>query len=157
WYLTNESENTPRNPDVAYLERVQYMYRTHNPPAFGYRDQFTDGGGPAFLPNVFRGTGDALAACRFGSYKPDAEPGRHRVDPSHRILGHVSALHRASRAPDGTPLHIRIDGPGYDAMDVPDGSNQPKLQFSAIVPTADLFRRMRISQASLDLVRQFAI
>jgi hypothetical protein len=157
WYLTNESENTPRNPDVAYLERVQYMYRTHNPPSFGYPDQFTDGGGPAFLPNVFRGAGDALAGCRFGSYKPGAQPGSHRVDQSHRILGHVSALHRTSRAPDGTPLHIRIDGPGYDALDVPDGSNQPKLHFSAIVPTADLFRRMRISQASLDLVRQFGI
>lgn len=157
WYLTNGTENTPRSDDVAYLERVQYMYRTHNPPAFGYADQFTDGGGPAFLPNRFAGAGDALAGCRFGSYKPGAGPGTHRVDPSHRILGHTSALHRTSRAPDGTPLHIRIDGPGYDALDVPDGGNLPKLHFSMIVPTADLFRRMRISQASPDLVRQFAI
>jgi hypothetical protein len=156
WYLTNGSETAPRNADVAYLERVQYMYRTHNPPAFGRADQFTDGGGPTFLPNVFAGPGDALAGCRFGSYRP-GPGGRPVVDPSHRILGHVSALHRSSRAADGTPLHIRIDGPGFDALDVPDGSSQPKLQFSAIVPTADQFHRMRVSQASTDLVAAFDI
>ena len=50
-----------------------------------------------------------------------------------------------------------MDGPGFDAMDVPDGSNQPKLHFSALVPTADLFRRMRISQASLDLADEFRV
>ena len=42
-------------------------------------------------------------------------------------------------------------------MDVPDGSIQPKLHFSALVPTADLFRRMRISQASVDLATEFQV
>ena len=68
-----------------------------------------------------------------------------------------------SRAADGTPLHIRADGPGLDSMDVPAfrtfpgpagvevpaGSNQFKLQFLIYVPTADLFARMRIAQAKL--------
>jgi hypothetical protein len=52
---------------------------------------------------------------------------------------------------------MRIDGPGFDNMDVPGGSNQPKLQFSVFVPTADFFRTMRINQASLDLQNQFAV
>jgi hypothetical protein len=79
------------------------------------------------------------------------------VNTAHKVLGHTSTLQRSSRATDGTPLHIRVDGPGFDAMDVPDGSNQPKLHFSALVPTADTFRRMRISQASLDLAQEFGV
>ena len=158
WYLTNDTENTLRNRDVAYLERVQYMYRPHDPPAFGHLDQFTDGGGPAFLPNAFNGVGDARAGLEFGSYQPADRIGAPPVvDTSHPILGHVSALQRTSRTAGGTPLHIRIDGAGFDALDVPDGSRQPKLQFSAFVPTADFFRRMRISQASVDLSEEFSI
>jgi hypothetical protein len=74
-----------------------------------------------------------------------------------------------SRAPDGTPLHIRADGPGLDSMDVPafrtfpgpagvqvpPGSQQFKLQFLVYVPTADLFARMRAAQAAPQLQRQF--
>jgi hypothetical protein len=47
-------------------------------------------------------------------------------------------------------MHIRADGPGFDTMDVPDGSDQPKLQFSIFVPTADFFATMRQNAASLD-------
>src|SRR5713101_4534568 len=72
-------------------------------------------------------------------------------------MGHISALQRSSRATDGSPLHIRMDGTGFDNLDVPDGSNQPKLQFSAFVPTAEFFRAMRANQASIDLVQQFGV
>jgi hypothetical protein len=44
-----------------------------------------------------------------------------------------------------------MDGAGFDNMDVPDGSNQPKLQFTVFVPSADFFTTMRANQASLDL------
>jgi hypothetical protein len=144
------------NGDVSYLERVQYMYRPHDPPSFGYVDQFTNGGGPTFVPNEYNGPDDARAGCEFGSYQPgsNVSPG---VNSAHKVLGHISCLQRSSRAADGTPLHIRVDGPGFDTMDVPDGSLQPKLHFSALVPTADLFRRMRISLASRDLVQQYQI
>jgi hypothetical protein len=157
WYLTNDSENEPRNPDVAFLERVQYMYRTNNPPAFGFDEQFTDGGGPTFLPNEFRGSDDAFRSAGFGSWKqgPSADQPVH--DPAHSIIGHVTCLQRSSRAPDGTPLHIRMDGAGFDPLDVPDGSSQPKLHFSVVVPTSEFFRQMRINQASLDLVQQFRV
>jgi hypothetical protein len=157
WYLTNGSEILPGNTDVTYLERAQYMYRPNSPPAFGRADQFTDGGGPTFLPNVYQGADDARRGCEFGSYQPGGDPAAPGVNSQHKILGHISTLQRTSRAADGTPLHIRVDGPGYDAMDVPDGSNQPKLHFSALVPTADLFRRMRISQASQDLAQEFRV
>jgi hypothetical protein len=132
--------------DETYLERVQYMFRSNPPPARGNEDQFTNGGGPAFLPNDFRGTGDAA----------ENAAGIGTDDNEHRI-GHLTALQRSSRAADGTPMHIRMDGPGFDTMDVPDGTNQPKLQFTVFVPTADFFASMRRNQASLDLARQFAV
>jgi hypothetical protein len=117
------------------------MFRSNPMPAAGEVDQYTDGGGPAFLPNVFQGADDALR----NSQGKDTLNGEHR-------MGHLCALQRSSRAPDGTPMHIRADGPGFDSMDVPDGSEQPKLQFLAFVPSADFFARMRKNQASLDLV-----
>jgi hypothetical protein len=132
--------------DETFLERVQYMFRSTPPPAFGNADQVTDGGGPTFLPNDFRGPDDAARAAQ-GIGTPAGQ----------RRLGHVSALQRSSRAADGTPVHIRMDGPGFDALDVPDGSNQPKLQFSIFVPTAEFFARMRTNQASVDLARAHAV
>jgi hypothetical protein len=129
-------------PGEPYLERVQYMFRSTPPPSAGFADQFTDGGGPTFLPNAFQGANDAAR----GAQGMDTPQGQHR-------LGHLSALQRSSRSVDGTPIHIRMDGPGFDALDVPNGSNQPKLHFSIFVPTADFFARMRRSQASVDLAR----
>jgi hypothetical protein len=116
------------------------MFRSTPPPSPGYADQITDGGGPAFLDNTFQGTDDALASAQ----------GRGTPEGEHR-MGHVSCLQRSSRTAAGKPLHLRIDGPGYDTMDVPDGSAQPKLQFSAFVPSSEFFARMRVAQASLDL------
>lgn len=153
WYRTNDSEKDPNDPDISYLERVQYMYRTNNPPSFGYHDQFTDGGGPTFLPNAFQGADDAVKGCIFGSWQHG--PNGPVRNPKHSILGHVACIHRSSRAADGTPIHIRVDGPGFDTMDVPDGTPQPKLQFSAFVPSAEHFRAMRVNMASLDLARQY--
>jgi hypothetical protein len=134
------------DPGEPFTERVQYAFRSDPIPALGNTDQFADGGGPAFLNNVFQGTNDALRnAAAINTFE-----GKHR-------MGHLAALQRSSRAADSTPIHIRMDGPGYDSMDVPDGSNQPKLQFTIFVPTAHFFTRMRRHQASLDLVRKYAV
>jgi hypothetical protein len=62
-------------------------------------------------------------------------------------------------------MHIRVDGPGLDSMDVPGfrtfpgsggasvppGSKQFKLQFMIYVPSADFFNRMRANAAAQDL------
>ena len=129
-----------------YIERVQYLFRSNPIPSVGYDDQFTNGGGPAFLPNTFHGTTNAAnSAAGINSFE------------NQRRLGHLSALQRSSRAPDGIPLHIRADGPGFDSMDVPDGSLQPKLQFAIFIPTASFFATMRRSQASLDLAKRYRI
>ena len=72
-------------------------------------------------------------------------------------MGHLSCLQRTSRAADGTPIHIRIDGPGFDTMDVPGGAKVPKLQFTIFVPSADFFRTLRTSQASLDLQDKYGV
>lgn len=133
-------DNGVPGDDADYTERVQYMFRSTPPPSLGYPDQTTDGGGPAFLQTTFQGTGDALASAR-GVGTPEGE---HR-------LGHLSTLQRSSRDRRGNPLHLRMDGPGFDTMDVPDHSRQPKLQFTVFVPTADFFTTMRRNQASLDL------
>ena len=52
---------------------------------------------------------------------------------------------------------MRVDGPGFDSMDVPDGTAQPKLQFSIFVPSAEVFERMRRYQAATDLVEAYAV
>src|SRR5439155_19082566 len=131
--------------DETFVERVQYMFRS---PALsqGNPDQFSNGGGPSFLPNQFLGVNDA----RNTAQGIGVDGGDHR-------MGHLSTLQRSSRAADGTPIHIRMDGPGFDNLDVPGASKQPKLQFTAFVPTADFFATMRRNQASLDLQNQFAV
>lgn len=140
-----DSASAPPGSDGVFTERVQYMF--HSPALNpGRSDQFTDGGGPAWLPNQFRGAG----------YAAQTAQGIGTEDNEHR-MGHLSTLQRSSRAADGTPIHARMDGPGFDNMDVPDGSNQPKLQFSIFVPTADFFTTMRRNQAAQDLSAQFAV
>jgi hypothetical protein len=126
----------------TFIERCQYMFRSTPIPSEGNpADQFTNGGGPAYIDNVFNGVNDAENNAKaIGTF-----------EDGHR-MGHLSALQRSSRAADGTPLHIRNDGPGFDNMDVPDGSKQPKLQFAMFFPTSDFFRTLRINTAALDLV-----
>ncbi|HEY3606704.1 MAG TPA: hypothetical protein VGL06_04355 [Pseudonocardiaceae bacterium] len=77
--------------------------------------------------------------------------------PQQHRFGHLSALQRSSRAGDGTPMHVRMDGAGFDNMDVPDGSNQPKLQFTVFVPSSDFFATMRAGQAGVDLRNRFTV
>ncbi|MEU4568384.1 hypothetical protein [Micromonospora sp. NPDC023956] len=136
---------TPPSENGSFVKRVQYMF--HAPAVHpGNADQLTDGGGPSFLPAENRGPDYAERTAR-GIGLPAGE----------RRMGHLSTLQRTSRAADGTPMHLRIDGPGFDAMDVPDGSSQPKLHFSVFVPTADFFAGMRRSQASVDLARKHRV
>src|ERR1041385_1441410 len=135
--LPNVDPDTPDGED--YLERVQYMFRSnqlgtaHGVPSEGNKDQFTDGGGPSFLKNVFQGVNDAArgAQAAGGQFTPQNAKQTATFTGLGRI-GHISALQRSSRAADGTPLHIRMDGAGLDNMDVPDGSIQPKLEFTAV-------------------------
>ena len=122
------------------------MFTSNPPPSTGNADQFTDGGGPAFIPNFFVGpTGAEREAAAIRTFDGQAH------------IGHVSALQRSSRAPNTKAIHIRADGPGFDALDVPDGSQQPKLHFSIFVPTAAFFASMRRNQASLDLAQQYGV
>ncbi|MDQ2902261.1 MAG: hypothetical protein M3Y81_01740 [Chloroflexota bacterium] len=150
-----------------FSERVQYMFNSFQPDGSpglpapqDPNDPFTNGGGlgaptgnlstqqqTAFLPNNFLGT-NAMA----NNFDPAVlvQP----VDPHKKYrVGHNLGLQRSSRAADGTPLHIRNDGPGLSSLDVPDGSSQPTLEFMIFVPTAEFFRVMRINSASLDYVK----
>ena len=150
-------QQDPNGVGETFQERVQYMFRSNQRgtrdglPADGNADQFTDGGGPAFLNNNFQGRGDALANINVAGTVFNPSTGAGTFGGGHR-MGHVAALQRSSRAADGTPMHIRNDGAGFSSLDVPDGSNQPKLEFMAFVPTADFFRRMRANTAALDLI-----
>ena len=61
----------PRHPDgETFQERCQYAFNsnqlgtTNGIPAAGNTDQFTNGGGPAFIPNVFQGTDAAMRSAR---------------------------------------------------------------------------------------------
>ena len=144
-FFDMDSEQEPPGQDGIYTERVQYMF--HAPSiATGNKDPYTDGGGPALLPNENRGP----------QYAERTAQGIGTAGHEHR-MGHLSCLQRTSRAADGTPLHIRMDGPGFDAMDVPGGGNLPKLQFTIFVPSAEFFRTLRTSQASLDLQDKYGV
>jgi hypothetical protein len=162
YLLPNVDPETPDGED--YLERVQYMFRSnqlgtaHGVPSEGNTDQFADGGGPSFLRNVFQGANDAAmgAQAAGGKFTPQNAVQTATFTGLGRI-GHISALQRSSRLADGTPLHIRMDGAGLNNMDVPDGSVQPKLEFTAFVPSAQFFRIMRDNTAALDLQAQFKV
>ncbi|HJT58624.1 MAG TPA: hypothetical protein VJ761_19100 [Ktedonobacteraceae bacterium] len=129
-----------------FTERCQYMFRSDPIPSLGNQEQFKNGGGPAFLDNIYKGKDDAAKNAK----------AIHTYQHEHR-MGHLAGLQRSSRAQDGTPIHIRMDGPGFDTLDVPDGSNQPKLQFTIFVPTANFFVKMRENAASLDLVKKYCV
>jgi hypothetical protein len=142
--------------DEPFLERVQYMFRSDPIPSRGNADQFTNGGGPAFLPNDasvflhYRGLGQ-LEADQTAKDPNTVNDLQDPADPTTREprMGHVSALQISSRAADGTPIHIRMDGAGFSSGDVPNGTNQGKLQFTVFVPTADFFRTLRANTAAL--------
>jgi hypothetical protein len=159
-----------------FTERCQYMFRSNQLgtpngiPSVGNAEQFRDGGGPAFLNNVFQGTDAAMLGAQDSHGK--FTTGNARLGATFTgqpRIGHEAALQQVSRAPDGTPLHIRADGPGLDRMDVPAfrtfpgpagaevpaGSKQFKLQFLVYVPTADLVARMRAAQVAQQLQRRF--
>ncbi len=163
-----------------FTERVQYMFRSNQlgtpngVPHAGFADQFTNGGGPAFINNVFQGTNAALLQAEdqnglvFGT-GPGQQQSLSATFTGLPRVGHEEALQIVSRAPDGTPLHVRNDGPGLDGMDVPafrtfntnSGTNMPagsamfKLQFLMFVPTADLFAQMRTAVAAQNFQHQF--
>jgi hypothetical protein len=166
-----------RRPDgEPFTERCQYMFRSNQLgtpngiPAKGNTDQYTNGGGPAYINNVFQGAGSAEAEAQdsAGTFAP-ANATENATFTGEGRVGHIDALQRVSRAADTTPLHVRNDGPGLDSMDVPAfrtfpgpdgadvpaGSKQFKLQFLVFVPTADFFASMRTSQAAQDLQHEF--
>lgn len=147
FYVDGREPEEPVDHRENFDERLQYMFESPSQVAEDPNDPFTDGGGPrnlgqraAVLPNRFRGAGYARqSAIQF------------------ERMGHISQLHRSGRTSDGRPIHLRIDGPGFDAMDTTTGRNTPKLQFSGFFPTSDFFALLRRNQASLDLLNEFAL
>jgi len=149
-----------------FSERVQYMFNSkmsNGQPGLPYpqnpSDNFLNGGGQnaqgdmfqqqqsAFLPNIFFGANDQST-----NYDPATLADPTNPHKKYRV-GHTSGLHRSSRTSNGTPLHIRVDGPGLSSLDVPSGAQTPTLEFTVFVPTAEFFRVMRINSASLDYVK----
>ena len=144
-FFDMKTSSSKPGTDGEFTERVQYMF--HAPAiAPGNPNQYADGGGPALLPNQDRGPHYAARTAR-GIGTQGGE----------RRMGHLSCLQRSSRAADGTPVHIRMDGPGYDTMDAPGGVALPKLQFTIFVPSAEFFRTLRTNQASLDLQHKYRV
>ena len=145
-HVIQDLEQFYERPNETFVRRAASMFTSNPPPSVGYTDQFTNGGGPAFIRNFFVGPNGAPREAA-GIRTFDGQP----------HLAHVSALQRSSRAPNTKAIHIRADGPGFDSLDVPDGSSQPKLHFSIFVPSADFFATMRRNQASPDLAEQYNV
>ncbi|HKT03995.1 MAG TPA: hypothetical protein VJT31_31080 [Rugosimonospora sp.] len=159
FYDVDEAVDGNGNPvfgtDAEFTEKVQYMF--HAPPV-AQPDPGNNLTGPAVLPNDFRGTGYAAQTAQ--GIGTDVDPATGQPE---RRVGHLSALQRSSRDARGGPLHLRLDGPGFDSFDmnqsgVParfQNKSHPKLQFSVFVPSAAFFEDMRRNQASLDLQQRF--
>jgi hypothetical protein len=145
-HVIQDLEQFYERPKETYVRREAAMFSADPVPRPGNADQYTNGGGPTAIPNIF--TNPQRAA-------EEAEGTTTFDDQPH--IAHTTALQRTSRAPDRKPMHIRADGPGFDSLDVPDGSQQPKLHFSIFVPTAAFFATMRRSQASLDLAQKYDV
>jgi hypothetical protein len=163
-----DNGNEPFTQRCAYLFRANQLGTSSGLPAAGNTDQFTNGGGPAYSNNVFQGANSVLLEAQdsAGTFSTTNATESATFFGTGRI-GHINALQQVSRASDGTPLHIRADGPGLDTMDVPAyetypgsgvtvsaGSYQFKLQFLIFVPTADFFAQMRTAQAAQPLQYQ---
>jgi hypothetical protein len=169
-----------RHPDgEPYTERVMYLLRANQTgtinglPAQQTGDGFTNGGGASAVVNKFQGANDTFLSAqdKAGQFTAATPAGQQQSATFTGLprIGHEAALQRSSRAADGTPIHIRMDGAGFDGLDVPAfqefpggrmiaaGSNQPKLQFSAFVPPAEFFRAMRANSAAQDLQKQFNV
>jgi hypothetical protein len=145
-HVIQDLEQFYERPKETYVRREAEMFSADPVPRPGNANQFINGGGPAFIPNVFTNPQQAASEAK-GTTTFDGQP----------HIAHTTALQRSSRAPNRTPMHIRADGPGFDSLDVPDGSQQPKLHFSIFVPTAAFFATMRRSQASLDLAQTYNV
>jgi hypothetical protein len=176
-FYSTPNQDAKRPAGEPFTERVQYMFRSnqlgtvHGIPSEGNIDQFANGGGPAFINNVFQGTDAAQRGAQ--DLKGRFAPGNQNLDATFTgtgRVGHEAALQRVSRATDAahTPIHIRNDGPGFDAMDVPAfttfptkgvnvpaGSNQFKLQFLIFVPTSKFFADLRTAVAAQDFQHNF--
>jgi hypothetical protein len=145
-HVIQDLEQFYERPKETFVRRAAEMFSADPVPRPGNPDQFTNGGGPAFIPNDFTTRQRAEVEAE-GTTTFDDQP----------HIAHTTALQRVSRAPDRKPIHIRADGPGYDSLDVPDESQQPKLHFAIYVPTAAFFATMRSSQASLDLAQKYNV
>jgi hypothetical protein len=179
-FYQNAAQDPTGGGGEPFSERVQYMFRS-NQIGSGFQglptkpnaDEFANGGGAAFVNNVFQGTG----AARLGAIAANGQATQTiNTDPNKTFngqqrIGHEVALQQTSRAADGTPLHIRMDGPGLDGMDVPAfdtfpgqptisthfgaGTNQFKLEFIIFVPTSEFFRQLRESAGAQPIFQQF--
>jgi hypothetical protein len=130
---------------------------------------YFDNGSIAHFSHVIEDLYQFYALPNQDSRRPEGEPFTERCQYmfTSSQLGTPNGIPAAGNTADGTPRHIRMDGPGVDTMDVPAfqpfpgqptvpaGSNQFKLQFLIFVPTADFFARLRTSQAAQGLQHQF--
>lgn len=156
FYSTSSSDPEP------FSERIQYMFRSKTPgdtPGLPFpqdpNDPFTNGGGLG-APTGNLATQQQSAFLHSQFFVPNDQASNFDpavTDHQKYRVGHLTGLQRSGRAADGTPLHIRNDGPGLSSQDVPDGSTQPTLEFTVFVPTAEFFRQLRVNSASLDYVK----
>jgi len=108
--LPNQDSRRPEGE--PFTERVQYMFRANQLgtadglPSDGNTDQFTNGGGPAFINNVFQGADSAAreAADAGGVFGPNNATKDATFGGGNRI-GHIAGLQRSGRTADGRPLH----------------------------------------------------
>lgn len=124
-------------------------------------------------PGSYFGNGSIQHLChtivdleQFFGTGPAATVTDPAADTASRLTERIRATFRLGRRPcprgsqdaaHGTPGHLRMDGPGFDNLDVPDQTNQPKLHSCVFVPTTDDVPATQLGKSPADVTAPFHV
>ena len=145
-HVIQDLEQFYERPGETYVRREAEMFSADPVPRSGNQDPYTNGGGPAFIPNIFSGTQQAEREAQ-GASNFDGQP----------HIAHTTALQRTTARSRPHPHAHPRRRPRLRRPRRARRHPQPKLHFSIFVPTADFFATMRRSQASLDLAQKYKV
>ena len=124
-HVIQDLEQFYERPKETYERALAAMFSSNPLPSLGNADQFTDGGGPAFMRNRFEGTERAAQEAearaqlrRPAPHRPHERPAalqpgsRHDADPHPRRRPRLRLARRSRRlrAAEAALQHLRPDG-----------------------------------------------
>jgi hypothetical protein len=135
WLKGSNSLNGAKVTSPAFLDLFTFTSMW-----MGFSDQLVNASAPATM--IFQGNG-SLRCTTATSSSYFANGSIQHLSHVTQDLAHLSA-NGGPYVEWGQPLfrpeRLPGNGPGFDDLNVPDSSNQPKFPFSAFAPTAEFFQ-----------------